>query len=78
MGWRGEGEGGTKFVVLLMFQILRRNDVLTIPYCKYDFRFEIRVSKFMCILNSTHNVEYRLRYCNVVQKCVIFDYQPKQ
>ena len=31
-----------KLVVLQNFQILRHNDVLTISYRKYNFRFEIR------------------------------------
>ena len=33
------------------FQILHHNDVITISYSKYDFTFEIRVSKFICLLN---------------------------
>ena len=40
----------TKLVALLIFQILRYNDVITIPYRKNDLIFDIRVSKFMWIL----------------------------
>ena len=40
-----------KLFVLLIFQILRHNDIITILYGKYDFRFEIRVSKLVCVLN---------------------------
>ena len=29
-----------KLVVLLVFSILRHNDVITVLYWKYDFRFE--------------------------------------
>ena len=36
-----------KLVVLLVFSILRHNDVITVLYWKYDFRFEIRVSKLV-------------------------------
>ena len=32
------------------FHLLRHNDVITIPYRKYDFRFDIRVSKFISIV----------------------------
>ena len=33
------------------FLILRHNDVITILYWKYDFRFEIRVSKLVYLVN---------------------------
>ena len=36
---------------LLIFQVLRQNDVITISYWKYGFRFEIRVSKFVRMPN---------------------------
>ena len=40
-----------KLVVLLVFSILRHNDVITVLYWKYDFRFEIRVSKLVYLVN---------------------------
>ena len=33
------------------FSILRHNDVITVLYWKYDFRFEIRVSKLVYLVN---------------------------
>ena len=36
---------------LLVFSILRHNDVITVLYWKYDFRFEIRVSKLVYLVN---------------------------
>ena len=35
-----------KLMALLIFRILRHNDVITILYWTYEFRFEIRVSNF--------------------------------
>ena len=40
-----------KLIVLLIFRILRYNDVITILYWTYEFRFKIRVSNFVCVLN---------------------------
>ena len=40
-----------KLIVLLIFRILRHNDVITILYWTYEFRFEIRVSDSVCVLN---------------------------
>ena len=33
------------------FLFLRHNDVIKILYWKYEFRLEIRVSNFVCVLN---------------------------
>ena len=41
----------TKLSVLLIFQILRYNYVITILYWTYEFRFKIKVSNFVCVLN---------------------------
>ena len=41
----------TKLIVLLIFRILRHNDVITILYWTYEFRFKITVSNFVCVLN---------------------------
>ena len=38
--------------VLLMFRILRHNDVTTILNWTYEFRFEIRVSNLVCVLKT--------------------------
>ena len=57
-----------KLIVLVIFRPFRHPDVTTIFYWTYEFRFEIRVSNLVSMLNLTHNVEYRLRYCNVTQK----------
>ena len=40
-----------KLIVLLIFLILGHNDVITILYWTYEFRFKIRVSNFGCVLN---------------------------
>ena len=40
-----------ELIVLLIFRILRHNDIITISYWKYEFRFEIRVSNLVCVLN---------------------------
>ena len=62
-----------KLIVSPIFQILRLHDVRKILYWTYEFRFEVRVSNVTCMLNSTHNVECRLRYRNVTQEeLVIF------
>ena len=41
----------TKLIVLLIFPILRHNDVIPILYWTYESRFEIRVSNLVCALN---------------------------
>ena len=41
----------TKFTILLIFLIVRHNDVITILYWTYELRFKIRVSNFVCVLN---------------------------
>ena len=41
----------TKLIVLLIFRILRHLDVITILYWTYEFRFEIRVSNLVRMLN---------------------------
>ena len=41
----------TKLCVLLIFQILRHNDVKAISYWTYKFRIEIRVSNIVCMVN---------------------------
>ena len=40
-----------KLIVLPIFRILRHNDVITILYRTYEFRFEIRVSNLVRTLN---------------------------
>ena len=40
-----------KLIVLLIFQILRHNDVIMILYWTFEFRFEIRVSNLVFMLN---------------------------
>ena len=40
-----------KLIVLLIFRILRHNHVITILYWTDEFRFEIRVSNLVCMLN---------------------------
>ena len=71
-----------KLIVLRIFRILRHYDVITILYRTYEFGFEIRVSNLVCMLNfeirvsnlvcmlnfNSHNVEHRLRYCDMTQK----------
>ena len=41
----------TKLIVLLIFGILCHNDVITILYWTNEFRFEIRVSNLVFMLN---------------------------
>ena len=41
----------TKLIILLIFRILHHHDVITILYWTYEFRFEIRVSNLVCMLN---------------------------
>ena len=41
----------TKLIVLLIFQILHHNDIIMILYWTYEFRFKIRVSNFVSVLN---------------------------
>ena len=41
----------TKLIVLPIFGILRLNDLITILYRTYEFRFEIRVSNLVRMLN---------------------------
>ena len=57
-----------KLIFLVIFRPLRHRDVTTILYWTYEFRFEIRVSNLVSMLNLTHNIEYRLGYCNVTPK----------
>ena len=38
-------------IVLLIFRILRHNDVIKILYWKYEFRLEIRVLNLVGVLN---------------------------
>ena len=40
-----------KLIGLLILRILRHNGVITILYWIYEFRFEIRVSNLVCVLN---------------------------
>ena len=40
-----------KLIVFLSFPILRHNDVITILYLTYEFRFEVRVLNLVCVLN---------------------------
>ena len=41
----------TKLIVLLIFRILRHNDVITILYWTYEFIFEMRTSNLLSMLN---------------------------
>ena len=41
----------TKLISLLIFRILRHNDVKTIIHWIYEFRFKIKVSNFVFVLN---------------------------
>ena len=45
------GFGLTKLIVLLIFQILRHHDIITILYWTYELRFAISVSNVVCMLN---------------------------
>ena len=40
-----------KLIVLLIFRMLHHNDVIAILYWTYEFRFKIRVSNFVSVLN---------------------------
>ena len=40
-----------KLIILPIFRILCHNDVITILYRTYEFRFEIKVSNLVCVLN---------------------------
>ena len=44
-------ESLTKLIVLLIFQIFRHHDIITILYSIFEFRFEIRVSNLVYMLN---------------------------
>ena len=41
----------TESIYMSILAILRHNDVITVLYWKYDFRFEIRVSKLVYLVN---------------------------
>ena len=40
-----------KPIVLLIFRKLRHNDIIMILYWTYEFRFEIKVLNYVCVLN---------------------------
>ena len=46
----GCGSELMKLIVLPIFRILRHNDVITILYWTYEFRFKIRVLNLVCVL----------------------------
>ena len=41
----------TNLIILLIFRILRKNDVITTLYWTYEFGFKIRVSNLVRMLN---------------------------
>ena len=61
-----------KACLIANFQILRHNDVITISHWNMIFDLTLEYQNSYVYRFSTHNLEYWLKYCNVVWKCVIF------
>ena len=57
-------------MVLLMFRILPHYDIITITYWKFNFRFDIRVSELVCMLNfnSKSLIEAEIMQCGLKRK----------